>query len=713
MVDQARIDSNSSDVSRRAYLGAIGAASTSGALVGTAAATDGEYDQVIDIVEAGADNTGEVPIDDVFHEHAENDTRIEFPSGTYKANSLIVYKLSNFAMVGTGDATLVPGEDYDEDRWIAGAETRDLTIDSFTIDCTGEGVAPEIALSSYEDFTFRNIEKRGYHEGTGIAFTFDMLEGGDGLVENVVAPDGGKCVGMYAHGDGSMVFRNCHLEGYTNNGLYASRLSDTALVEGGLYKDNNISQVRLGEADSVVRNATIQVTREVEGPDSDTVNMRGIRVADGPGPVTVQNCDISMLGSQGTGGIVTAFSGGTMEVYDTRIYIDDTYTTPSSDGDLTSWGVFVDEASGVDPGTRTFRNVSITGGGRYMSAMLIRRDDNTMEGICIDQSGGERDGIILENSSNNNITDSVIDVADSQFLLRNSSIRRSNVSTSGSCPGPGDSDSSVLEADDEGLPGELGTVTHEQSTEDEWHGVGFERQHESPVVVSKPLSDSYSYSHPAHVRLSDVSSDGFDFRVEEWDYLDGHHRPETAHFLALPAGSYDVDGLAADAGRVRANHKFAAFSFDRSFDQRPVVLTQSQTTVGSDPIVTRLRNVTSEGAEVRVQEEQGSEYDGYHHTETVGYIALEPTTGSVAGRKFEVGTASVHEPWASVSFDGTYENPQFVAGIQTFNGPNTANLRYRNLSGSGVDVRVEEEQSQDDEMSHRYERVGYVVFEGL
>lgn len=704
MVDQERTEPDSLNVSRRAYLGAVGAASASAAVVGTAGASS-SYDQVVNIVEAGADNTGNKPIDDVFHEHATDDTRIEFPDGTYKVNRLNVYQLSNFAMVATGDATLVPGADYDEDLWIAGAETRNLTIAGFTIDNTADGVAPEVTLSSYEGLTIRNVHKRGFHSGTGVAFAFQMLEGSDALVEGLSAPDGGKCVGVYAHGDGSMTFRNCNLEGFTNNGLYASRLDGPVVVDGGVFRNNNISQVRLGSPDSVVRDATLEVTRPVKGPDSDVVNMRGVRVADGNGPVTVSNCDISMQGASGTGGIVMAYSGGSLEVYDTRIHIDEAYTTPSSDGDLTSWGVFVDNSNDGDTGTRTFRNVSITGGGRYMSAMLIRRSDNTMEGLCIDQDGEGRNGIIFENSSNNTLVDSVIDVPDQEVILRNSSVKRSGISTSGNCPAPGERTASAS------VPGEIGSTTVEQADADEWHGVGFERQHEDPVVVSKPLSDSYSDSHPAHVRLRNVGADGFDLQVEEWQYLDGDHRAETAHYLALAAGEHSVDDLAVDVGRVRTNHEFTGFAFGQSFDQRPLVFAQCQTSEGSDPVVTRLRNVTADGAEAMLQEEEAEEHGGYHTPETVGYIAVEPGTGTVSGQPFEVGSADIHEEWDRIEFDQSYEDPKFVAGTQTFNGPNTANLRYRNLSASGVDVHVEEERSEDDETLHRYERVGYAVFE--
>jgi hypothetical protein len=682
--------------------------SASPAVLGTASAGSGEYDEVVDIVEAGADNTGQEPIDEVFDEHAADDTRIEFPDGTYKVDQLIVYQLSNFAMVGTGDATLVPGENYDADEWIAGAETRDLTIEGFTIDNTASGVAPEITLSAYDGLTIRDVRKRGFHSGTGIAVAVKMLDGGDAVVEGLVAPDGGKCVGVYAHGEGSMTFRRCHLEGFTNNGLYASRLTGPATVEGGLFKDNNIAQVRLGSPDSVVRNATIEVTRPVKGPDSDVVNMRGIRIADGAGPVTISNCDFSMLGSQGTGGVVTAYSGGSLEVYDTRIYIDEAYTIPSSDGSRTSWGVFVDDANGVDPGSRTFENVSITGGGRYRSAMLIRRSDNDMRGVCIDQDGEGRDGIVFEDSSGNTVSDSVVDVPDEEFVLRNSSVKRSDVSTSGSCPAPGDATSRATAQ----LPGEVGRSTVEQTTADEWHTVGFERQYDRPVVVAQPLS--YEGYHPCHVRVRDVTASDFDLQLEEWMYLDGDHRPETVSHVALEAGTYSTDDLAVEAGFARTNHEFTGVGFDQSFDTTPVVFAQSQTYEGTDPIVTRLRDVDPSGFDVRVQEEEGEENGGYHFEEQVGYVAVEPGTGTLDGRAFEVDTYGdgVDDSWSRIEFERSYDAPRFVADMQTFNGPNTANLRYRNLTSESVEVFVEEERSADSETDHFDERVGYAVFEG-
>ena len=65
----------------------------------------------------------------------------------------------------------------------------------------------------------------------------------------------------------------------------------------------------------------------------------------------------------------------------------------------------------------------------------------------------------------------------------------------------------------------------------------------------------------------------------------------------------------------------------------------------------------------------------------------------------------------TTSFFNNYADPVLLASLQTTNGGNTAALRYRDLTGSGAQLRVQEEQSKDDETSHMNESVGYVVFE--
>ncbi|KYH27272.1 hypothetical protein HAPAU_07260 [Halalkalicoccus paucihalophilus] len=428
-----RTTTDGSGVSRRVLLQTVGAAALSTGLFGTATADDTEYGTVVDIVEAGADPTGAEPIDDVFEEHAADDTLLRFPEGRYRANDLSLYALTDFAMVGEGDVTLVPGEEYDEALWLGGAETRNLRIENFTIDATREGVAPEFVVSAYDGLVVRDVRKDGFHGGD-TAFGFRTLdEDGHSLIENLRSTDGGSGTGVYVNTTGSITFRGCEIEGFADNGLYASHSSGPVTVEGGRYANSNVTQIRLGSAGSSVEDCEVVVDEQPEGFG----NMRGIRIADGPGPVSIENCEVSVEGSQGTGAVVGAYSGGSFELRDTRIHVGEEYTTRHSDGSRTSYAVYVDDATAVDAGTRTIENVSVTGGGTYRGAMRFSRDHNTIENVCISQSGRRRNGIVFEESQDNEVTDATIDVTGEELVLNDgSTVDESGIDTSGSCALP-------------------------------------------------------------------------------------------------------------------------------------------------------------------------------------------------------------------------------------------------------------------------------------
>lgn len=181
--------------------------------------------------------------------------------------------------------------------------------------------------------------------------------------------------------------------------------------------------------------------------------------------------------------------------------------------------------------------------------------------------------------------------------------------------------------------------------------------------------------------------------------------------LAIESGATTLsDGRALEVGRVRADTRAKEVQFDGSFSNRPVVLSQTQTVNGHQPVVTRNADTTTRGFSVRLQEEEA---EGYHKHETVGYLAVEPGTGDLGGATSEVNTVdSVDHQWTEIQFANQYGRPVFLADVQTTNGPDTCTVRYRNLTGSSVEVLVEEERSEDSEKGHTGERVGYLVVEG-
>jgi hypothetical protein len=274
---------------------------------------------------------------------------------------------------------------------------------------------------------------------------------------------------------------------------------------------------------------------------------------------------------------------------------------------------------------------------------------------------------------------------------------------SGSDPGLPD-----LKVPSPSLTLEVGEILVDRS----WKTVTFNQTFIDPVVVCKPLSSQDS--DPAVVRIRNVDSNGFEIRVQEWDYLDDMHAHETVGFIVLEGGSYTLaDGTMVEAGRFQTDSakKFATVNFDQAFGMVPVVITAVSSVNEEDTVTTRLRNITTAGFDLRMQEQ---ELNAPKHTlETVSYIAWEPSAGAIDNLTFEVDRTLdvVTEKFYTIQYTQVFlDNPTFLADMQTTNDQDAANLRWKNKYSFGIDIKVDEGQSRNREMKHRGEVLGYMVF---
>lgn len=168
--------------------------------------------------------------------------------------------------------------------------------------------------------------------------------------------------------------------------------------------------------------------------------------------------------------------------------------------------------------------------------------------------------------------------------------------------------------------GEMGAIRVRQTRRDSWETVAFKHSYRSPVVIA--TISSYFGSHPSHARIREVAGNSFSVCIEEWRYLDDYHTTEDVSYLVVEAGDRRLaDGTRMEAGRTAADHEWKTVGFNSSFADEPVVLSQCMTIEGSDPVVTRHRNVQEGSFEVRLQEEETLDGGG-HIQETVGYIAF-------------------------------------------------------------------------------------------
>ncbi len=168
--------------------------------------------------------------------------------------------------------------------------------------------------------------------------------------------------------------------------------------------------------------------------------------------------------------------------------------------------------------------------------------------------------------------------------------------------------------------GETGVIHNvKQPDADTWFNQAFNNTYIDPIVIVK--LNTKKGGSPAHIRLKSVTPSDFTYKVEEWKYQDGSHHAEDLAYIVIETGVHDLNnGKTIQALKTEADHEFTDVNFVQAFSSLPVVLSQSQTRIGTAPIVTRMTNITNDRLSLRVQEEEKA--DGTHAIETIGVIGI-------------------------------------------------------------------------------------------
>jgi glucose/arabinose dehydrogenase len=256
----------------------------------------------------------------------------------------------------------------------------------------------------------------------------------------------------------------------------------------------------------------------------------------------------------------------------------------------------------------------------------------------------------------------------------------------------------------QGPIGEAGVVTVDQADSNEWHEVNYTQAYVNPVVIMGP--PSFNGREPTSLRVRNVGSTGFEFQIDEWDYLDQQHLAESVAYMVIERGTHVLaDGRRITAGRVRSKHKWKSVNYVEAFTTTPVVIAQISSHNGGQTVTERVRNITAEGFGIRLQEEEGN--DGWHVKETIGWVAFE--VGVIGGLEVQQ-LPGVTSDVTAVGFTKTYDElPVFLADMQTVSGGDTAVLRLTGRTTVGASLFVEEEKSMGSEVKHKAETVGYIV----
>ena len=271
------------------------------------------------------------------------------------------------------------------------------------------------------------------------------------------------------------------------------------------------------------------------------------------------------------------------------------------------------------------------------------------------------------------------------------------------------SSSTTITVTPEDTPSEFNIELGEISINSDWARVEITSSFQNPVVIAGPPSSADSA--PCVIRLRNVSPTGFDIKITEWDYLDDSHGNETISYIVMEKGHFTLpDGTQVEAGTFEGSTSFKQITFTNAFTLNPVIVSSIATNNETDTISGRIRNISQTAFEYYYREQEQN--SNIHVTETVSYVAWENSKGTLDGISYEAGTTDddITHNWNEITLQtGFTVAPLFLADMQSTDGSDTAALRMQMATTSSVQIKVEEEQSNDIETDHTSEIVGYLA----
>ncbi|WP_136601633.1 right-handed parallel beta-helix repeat-containing protein [Salinigranum halophilum] len=427
----------------------------------------GRFDDVVDLVEAGADSDGNERIDEALTTHAGDGTVLVLPAGRYKMGPTDLSGYQNLGLVGKSGTrpTIVPAEPVDESReWlIRMTEGGDYLVGGFDLDFRKEGYGGSLVIfASKGGFEVFDIHAYGIYplNVSGISCNVDSSDD-VGQIRRFITRDGtvpessGSGIFVSTSHSGTLHIDDCEIWNRATNGVYASAMgyvgdfknvttadrgNGEVHVRSGVFKNNNIANIRIGSTNSTVKDVHIH---NVANPTGDTMrrsetllsrngakNSRGIWIKNRQNQL-VENATV-ILDAGRSGGAIEANSAtgshtirnSTIEVNteDANIVYLKGYSPPSENTGSASSGGF------------SFENVRITGTGGGLSTdtpvgvFVEDRSGTTFRDCLLQLSGAKQDGIHFIESDNCLVQNTRIDVPGEPIRSHKSKLRTTNVS---------------------------------------------------------------------------------------------------------------------------------------------------------------------------------------------------------------------------------------------------------------------------------------------
>jgi len=182
-----------------------------------------------------------------------------------------------------------------------------------------------------------------------------------------------------------------------------------------------------------------------------------------------------------------------------------------------------------------------------------------------------------------------------------------------------------------------------------------------------------------------------------------------ALFDAFDPGS-GGSGLAFEAGTITNDQNTGTWYTQNLTNtySNPILILGPPSFNGSDPEVMRARNIQSSSFEY--QQDEWDYLDGGHIDEDFGYMVMEEGDHTFGGLNTEAGEVSnVTDASTTVNFTQSFSAaPTVLTTVVSDNDNAAITTRIENVSATGFDVRVQEQESSG---SHGSETIHYIAIE--
>ena len=177
-----------------------------------------------------------------------------------------------------------------------------------------------------------------------------------------------------------------------------------------------------------------------------------------------------------------------------------------------------------------------------------------------------------------------------------------------------------------------------------------------------------------------------------------------------------------DSSKNLKESSWVSVTFEVTYSAVPVVVAKPPTYNGSDPGVVRIRNVTTSGFEINMQEWKYK--DGNHTNENVNYLVLK---GGIyyelpGGLHIKAGTTSTSNVYVNgncgnsnsskvnnLGIGDTFPStPIVISSVTTMNGPDPVNSRVWDIDTNSFDLAMQEEEG---ESWHTTETISWIAVE--